>query len=110
MDEEVINLSIGIWTVHSDGITSKALNWPEGNISKAKIWATRIHKNEIVWDLPFHLIYKPWVKRIDLENLFEAMAIHMKLYPLAHEFKDVQAINISTVCHALSLIGEQEDQ
>lgn len=79
MDEDVIleDLTVGIWTIHSDGISCKMPNRFNGHAGTASILAKREVRNDTVWDLPIHIAKKDWVSQNDIINLMQALVIYI---------------------------------
>ena len=69
------NNSVGIWSIHKDGIKCSPENFPDVQIDNDQLWVTTKRGELIVWDLPVHFAEKPWCDEEQAVNLILALAI-----------------------------------
>jgi hypothetical protein len=107
---EELNLEIGIWTIHSDGITCRQ---PQNILSHAgigEIWAKRLIKTKPVWDLPIHFTTKDWITEENIINLVQAMAIYRKFYPRPDQGLNFSDVDENTTSFAMKTIRNRENE
>lgn len=110
MDEEVImqNLVVGIWTIHSDGISCTPKKLPKRQIGKSMIFKTMKVGSDFVWDLPIHLACQTWMTHENMKHLMQALSIYRFLYPQHLEFDNIVEMDKKSLWLGLAVIDNRE--
>ncbi|GHA25566.1 hypothetical protein GCM10007103_03500 [Salinimicrobium marinum] len=111
MDEDMIleDLTVGIWTIHSDGISCKMPNRFKGHAGTASILAKREVRNDTVWDLPIHIAKKDWVSQNDIINLMQALVIYRGLFSIPRTSENLHQLDEKTTLIALDIVNNKEE-